>query len=171
MIGPTGNIYCDFCGREQAKCGPLTANDRMNGRRHICADCALRSIASRLAGSENHATEQWQKGRPVPSGFPYQDASGRLSFLMPRDKAEEAPRYIDMGRELEGCPYREAQKCEMHNHPCDICWRTNLRTLPRARGLRDRYEAEDAERSEMSGKRKKPSANAAYHNRFHVRHR
>ena len=49
MISPTGNIYCDFCGRERAECGPVTANNGMGGRCHICADCALRSIASRLA--------------------------------------------------------------------------------------------------------------------------
>ena len=52
MISPTGNIYCDFCGREQAECGPVTANDGMDGRCHICVDCALRGIASRLGKTE-----------------------------------------------------------------------------------------------------------------------
>ena len=82
MISPTGNIYCDFCGRERAACGPVTANDGMGGRCHICADCALRSIASRLGKTEK--------------------------MLLQRPKSED-------------CPYREARKCEMHNHPCQIC--------------------------------------------------
>lgn len=82
MISPTGNIYCDFCGREQAECGPVTANDGMGGHCHICTDCALRSIASRLGKTEKTLLQHPQS---------------------------------------EDCPYREARKCEAHNHPCNIC--------------------------------------------------
>lgn len=68
MISPTGNIYCDFYGREQAECGPVTANNGMGGRCHICTDCALRSIASRLG-----KTEKMLLQRPQSEDCPYRE--------------------------------------------------------------------------------------------------
>ena len=69
MISPTGNIYCDFCGREQAACGPVMANSGMGGHCHICTDCALRSVASRLG-----KTEKMLLQHPKSEDCPYRKA-------------------------------------------------------------------------------------------------
>ena len=96
MISPTGNIYCDFCGRERAECGPVTANNGMGGRCHICADCALRSIASRLGKTE--------EPKPMRHGIVYECKGpficelrncGACDFATRKDQTGAEPAYME----------------------------------------------------------------------------
>lgn len=125
MISPTGNIYCDFCGREQAECGPVTANDGMDGRCHASAVAtqeAMDEDSNVLHGRTAHeSTVAIRKPAGAGNGYRICADCALRSIASRLGKTEKT---LPQHPQSEDCPYREEENCATHHHSCQICWRT-----------------------------------------------